>query len=288
MRVAFCGLGQMGAPMARRLVAAGHEVTVWNRTPERAAPFGAEGTLVAATPAEAARGADVAMTILGGPGSVADVLLGAGGLVEGLQPGAVVFEMSTIGPVALRELADRVAPTIDLIDAPVLGSVPHAEQGTLQIFVGATEPDMDRWRDLLAVLGTPRYLGRKGDGATLKLAVNSTIGALVVCVAEALALTDAAGLEPGMVLDILSDSPVGFVVKGRRRGIEEGTYPPNFKLWLSHKDLRLAVETAAGHGLDLPLARASRDWLAAAEAAGLGDLDHGAVIAFARKRPASL
>lgn len=128
-KLAFCGLGQMGAPMAARLVDAGHDVTVWNRTPARAEPLRERGARVAATPAGAARGAEAAITMLADPAALEAVVLGPDGLAQGLGPGSALIEMSTVGPTAIRQLAERLPEGVDLIDAPVRGSVDAATGG---------------------------------------------------------------------------------------------------------------------------------------------------------------
>ncbi|MDQ4068516.1 MAG: NAD-binding protein, partial [Actinomycetota bacterium] len=175
---------------------------------------------------------------------------------------------------------------VDLLDAPVLGSVPQATEGTLKIFVGGYEAVFERWRPVLEVMGTPRHMGPLGAGAAMKLVANSTLGALMCGLAEALALADALGLEEHAVLDILAESPIGATTRSKRKLIESGEYPANFKLALAAKDLRLVAEAAGQAGLELRLAPGARAWLEQADAAGLGDLDYSAVIAAVRGRPA--
>lgn len=134
--LAFCGLGVMGLPMATRLAAAGHQVRVWNRTPGRDADAVAAGAVAAATPAEAARDADAAITMLAGPESLDEVVFGPEGLAATLRPGAALIDMSTVGPDAIRALHERLAGRAAVLDAPVTGSAPHAAAGTLRIMVG--------------------------------------------------------------------------------------------------------------------------------------------------------
>src|SRR5438874_229581 len=140
MRIAFLGTGRMGAPMAGRLLDAGHDVTVWNRSKERAEPLAERGASVGATPREAAEGAELAITMLADENAVRDVLLGSDGAAEGLGDGSVLIEMSTIGPDAVRDLRAVVPDRAEMIDAPVLGSIPEAEAGELKIFVGGPSP----------------------------------------------------------------------------------------------------------------------------------------------------
>lgn len=284
--IAFCGLGRMGAPMAARLLDAGHTLTVWNRTPGRAAALLEGGATEAGSPAEAATGADVVVTMLSDPAAVDEVLFGAKGVADGLGRAATVMEMSTIGPDAVCAIAARLPEGVGLLDAPVLGSVPQATEGTLKIFVGGDEATVARCRPLLEAMGTPTHLGPLGSGAAMKLVANSTLGALMCGLAEALALADALGLEEHAVLDVLAESPIGATVRSKRELIERGEYPANFKLALAAKDLGLVSDAAGAAGLELRLAPGARAWLMEATEAGLGDLDYSAVVAHARGRDA--
>jgi 3-hydroxyisobutyrate dehydrogenase-like beta-hydroxyacid dehydrogenase len=286
-RVAFCGLGRMGVPMAARLVDAGHQLAVWNRTPGRAGALLERGASEAGSPAECAAGAEVVVTMLSDPDALEVVTFGADGVAAGVSPGAVVLEMSTVGPDVVRSLAARLPEGVHVLDAPVLGSVPQATDGTLKIFVGGDRAVVERCRPVLDAMGTPRHLGPLGAGAAMKLVANSTLGAVMSAVGEALALADALGLDEQAVLDILAESPVGATVKGKRALIESGAYPANFKLALAAKDLRLVTAAAEQAGVELRLARAAQSWLDQAGAAGFGDLDYSAVIARIRGRPAS-
>ena len=280
--LAFCGLGRMGAPMAARLLDAGHELRVWNRTPGKADALVEAGATEAASPAEAAAGAEVVITMLADRVAVEDVVSAAH-----LAAGTTLVEMSTVGPDAVRALAAGLAEGVDVLDAPVLGSVPQATEGTLKIFVGGDAEVFERRRPVLEAMGTPRHLGPLGAGAAMKLVANSTLGALMTGLAEALALADGLGLEESDVLDILSDSAIGVTAKGKRPLIESGVYKPNFSLGLAAKDLRLVMEAADAAGVELRVAAAARSWLERADEHGLGALDYSAVIADVRGRPAS-
>jgi 3-hydroxyisobutyrate dehydrogenase-like beta-hydroxyacid dehydrogenase len=280
--LAFCGLGRMGAPMAARLLDAGHELRVWNRTPGKAGALVDAGATEAGSPAEAAAGAEVVITMLADRAAVEDVVVAAD-----LGGGTTLVEMSTVGPDAVRALAARLPEGVDVLDAPVLGSVPQATEGNLKIFVGGDAEVFGRRRPVLEVMGTPRHLGPLGAGAAMKLVANSTLGALMTGLAEALALADGLGLEESDVLDILSDSAIGVTTKGKRPLIESGVYTPNFSLGLAAKDLRLVMEAAEAAGVELRVAAAARSWLERADEHGLGDLDYSAVIADVRGRPAS-
>jgi 3-hydroxyisobutyrate dehydrogenase-like beta-hydroxyacid dehydrogenase len=229
-KLAFLGLGLMGAPMARRLLAAGHDVIVWNRTPEKAEPLVADGARHGSTPAEAGQGVDAALTMVADPEALDAVLFGPDGLAHGLREGATVIDMSTVGPNTVLGAAQRL-PGASMLDAPVLGSVPQAEEGQLKIFTGGDPEVFERWRPILEVLGTPTLLGPLGAGASMKLVVNSTLGAVMSGIGEALALADALGLDEELTLNVLADSVVGIASAARewfrsaeRQGLGELDY----------------------------------------------------------------
>lgn len=286
VKLAFLGLGQMGGPMARRLLGAGHDVSVWNRTPVKADSLVAEGAGRGATPADAGQGVEAAITMLADPEALESVLFGRDGLAEALQEETTFIDMSTVGRETVLRVAQRLPRGVTMLDAPVLGTVPQAEDGQLKIFVGGEQVLFQRWRPLLEVLGTPRYVGPSGAGASVKLVVNSTLGAVSSAIGEALALADALELDERMALDVLADSVVGTGVTRARPSIESGAYPPRFKLSLARKDLGLVTDAAGHAGLHLQVASAARDWFQSAVDQGLGELDYTAVVAHIRGRGA--
>jgi 3-hydroxyisobutyrate dehydrogenase-like beta-hydroxyacid dehydrogenase len=278
-KIAFLGLGQMGTPMSTRLLDAGHDLVVWNRTPGRAAPLVERGASLASSPLEAAAGVEFAVTMLATPEAVEEVLFGTEGLVHGLGPGQTLIEMSTIGPTAVHSIASRMPAGVAMVDAEVRGSVPEAMDGRLHVFVGATDGDFERVRPIVESLGDVRHVGGLGAGAAMKLVVNSTLGAAIVALGEALALGDSLGLQRRTVLDVLEDSPIGPIVRAKRSSVESAQYPPSFKLRLADKDLRLVTEAGDEARLDLKAGRATRAWLDEAMDQGAGDLDFSAVVA---------
>jgi 3-hydroxyisobutyrate dehydrogenase len=273
-RIAFLGLGRMGAPMARRLLDAGHELTVWNRTAERADPLVEAGASVASSPAEAGAKADVAITMLTDPEAIEAVVFGRSGLARSLGEGGTLVDMSTVGPDAVRSVGDRLAA--EVVDAPVLGSVSEVTEGSLHVLVGASAETFGRVRPILETFGTVRRVGERGAGAAMKLVANATLGAAISAVGEALALGDALGLERSAVFDVLIEgSHLRSMVASKRQSIESGSYPPRFKLSLARKDLEL-VSRAAGR--KLPVVEASGAWFRRAEAEGAGEEDYSAVV----------
>lgn len=285
-RIAFCGLGQMGRPMAERLLEAGHELTVWNRSPEPVQALAERGAAAAGSPAEAARDAEAAITMLTDAEAVRSVVLGDDGVAGGLQPGSTLIEMSTIGPEAVREIREALPTGVGMIDAPVQGSVPQAEAGSLRLWVGGDEAEVDRWLPVLEVLGGPRHVGPIGSGAALKLVMNSTLGASIAGIGEALALGTALGLDQATVLDALAVGPLQTHAAAKREAIMSGSFDPTFKLSLAAKDLGLVTTAAEAAGVRLRVAEAARAWFEAAAEAGMGDADYSALIAYIRDRRA--
>jgi 3-hydroxyisobutyrate dehydrogenase len=278
-KIAFLGLGSMGTPMATRLVNAGHDVTVWNRSVARTAPLAQAGASVAATPADAVTGAEVAITMLATPEALHQVLFGRDGLASALSPGQAWIDMSTVGPDVFRSATVRLPRGVAAVDAPVRGSIPEATDGRLHVYVGADDEEFALVRGVLDVFGDVHRVGGPGAGAAMKLVVNTTLAASVVAAGEALALGRELGLDQSTVLDILADSPVGAAVRGKRSNIEAGRYPPSFKLSLAAKDMRLAVEAADHAGVSLKTAESVRRWLDEAADEGAADLDFSAVVA---------
>ena len=266
--MAVIGLGAMGSRIARRFLEAGHDVVVWNRTAAKAQGF----PRVAATAAEAARAAEVTITMLASPQALREVS-------STIEPRALI-EMSTIGPDAVHELAAR-SPAVPLLDAPVLGSRSEAEAGTLHVFVGGPQELYERWQPLLGALGTVHHVGPLGAGAAAKLVANSTLFGTLATLAEALRLGDRLRLSRDAAFEVLATSPIAAQAERRRPALEGNDYPPRFPLALAHKDAELV--TAADPGLRL--AEAARAWLADADAASWGERDYSALLAWILEVP---
>jgi 3-hydroxyisobutyrate dehydrogenase/2-hydroxy-3-oxopropionate reductase len=277
--VAVVGLGAMGSRVARRLLDAGHELYVWNRTAERAAPLVEAGAVAVATPAEAAARAEAVLTMVADPAALRDVTEGEDGVAAGAGEGATVIEMSTVGPDAVRRLASVLGGRAGLLDAPVLGSRSEAEAGTLTVFVGGPDELVARWTPLLSVLGSPLHVGPLGSGAAAKLVANTTLVGTIGVLGEALALAEGLGLPRAKAFEVLAATPLATQAERRRELVESGEYPPRFALYLARKDAELVVSAAQQAGVDLRLTEAARSWLAVAEDAGLADRDYSAVLA---------
>ncbi|MFR9731732.1 NAD(P)-dependent oxidoreductase [Saccharopolyspora sp. MS10] len=273
--VAFLGTGTMGAPMARNLLAHGFAVRAWNRTRARAEGLAADGATVVDTPAEAARGADVLVTML----LDAEATTEAGGQAAAeMPPGAPWLQMATIGLGGLARVAE-LAADLTLVDAPVLGTRAPAEQGTLTVLAAGPEHVRDRARPVFdAVGGRTLWLGEdaaRGDGTRVKLAANAWVLSLTNAVGESIALAEALGVDPRLFLDAIAggavDSPYAHL-KGE--AILSGELAPAFTVDGAHKDAGLIAE-AAGE-LRLDLAAAARARFARASRAGHGGEDMAA------------
>jgi 3-hydroxyisobutyrate dehydrogenase-like beta-hydroxyacid dehydrogenase len=285
--IALLGTGAMGSRIARRLLDAGHDVTVWNRTAERVLPLVEAGATAASTPAEAARSSEAVISMVTDDAALRAVTEGPEGVASGAAGGTTVIEMSTVGPPAIARLAGQLPEGAHLLDAPVLGSLTEVETGTLRIFVGGNDEDVARWTPLLAQLGHPMHVGPVGAGAAAKLVANATLVGVIGVLGEALALAEGVGLPREVAFDVLATTALGAQVERRRAVIESGEYPPRFTLSLARKDADLIASAAADAEVDVRVLEAARSWLAEADAAGWGDRDYAAVLALILERAGS-
>jgi 2-hydroxy-3-oxopropionate reductase len=282
VKVAFVGLGAMGRPMAENLLAAGHELTVASRSPEPVSALAAAGATAAATPAEAARGAEVAITMLPDGAAVAAVTEGEDGLLAAAAPGALVIDMSTIEPAQARRLAAAGAERgVAVLDAPVSGGDVGAREATLSIMVGGEQADFERALPLLRALGkTVTRVGGHGAGQVVK-ACNQVVVALTIeALAEALTLGEAAGIEPEKILDVLGGGlAANRVMDVRRENLLRGEFPPGFRVDLHRKDLGIALDAAEELGVELPATPIVAALFDGLHEEGRGDEDHTALLA---------
>jgi 3-hydroxyisobutyrate dehydrogenase/2-hydroxy-3-oxopropionate reductase len=285
-RVGFLGLGNMGLSMAGRVFDAGHELRVWNRTPGPADELALRGATAARTAADAARDAEVVITMLADPRALDDVVFGHDGVAGSIGSDAVLIDMSTVGPTAIRKVAERLQP-VRVLDAPVFGSVPQAEAGSLVILVGGDEGVLDRCSAVLEAMGRVMHVGPAGAGATVKLANNAAGMSALAALGEVLSLTDRAGLDPEVVLDALAMGPLASFVDRWRDSLTSPAGQVDFRLVLARKDLALALDESQELGLHLQLLRAAISRYDGAVAAGMGDEDITAVVKYLRapKRP---
>jgi 3-hydroxyisobutyrate dehydrogenase len=280
-RVAFLGLGIMGWPMAANLARAGFELGVWTRTEEKARRFAAEhGAMMAATPAEAAAGAGAVISMVVDAPEVEAVLLGERGAAETLAAGALCIDMSTIAPTAARAIAERLArPGIDFLDAPVTGSRPRAEDGTLTIMVGGQRAAFERALPLLEVMGKLIvHVGPLGHGAMAKVIANTLTAINAAALGEALAMVRRAGLDPNGFLEVASAGSSGStVLELKAKPMLNGDFEPLFKLEHMLKDVRHCLAEARALGIELRLAQVAERLYASAAAHGHAEHDFAAV-----------
>jgi 3-hydroxyisobutyrate dehydrogenase-like beta-hydroxyacid dehydrogenase len=282
MRVAFLGLGIMGRAMASNLAKAGHEVSVWNRTPGREV----EGARSAASPAEAARGAEVVWMCVSDTQAVESVLFGAQGVDQSLAPGITIVDSSTISPSATRQFAERVrAQGAQYVDAPVTGSKAGAEAGTLIFIVGGEESAIENLKPLFAAMGKKFFrMGETGKGQAAKLVMNLQIALIYEGFAEALTLAAKLGVDADLLLPLIEASMVhSGVVEYKAPFVMKRDFSPNFPLRLMYKDLRLALDAAKEVRVKLPGLETVAEIYEVAAEDGHGDLDYAATLTLLEK-----
>ena len=287
--VAFLGLGRMGLPMAVNVRRAGFDLVVWNRTRAKAEAFGAEhGASVAGTPAEAAKGADVVVSMLADDASVTDAHTGDDGTLTTVGDDAVIVDMSTIALETVRGLFAVAAKRgVPFLDSPVSGSVAAATEATLTVMTGGPLEAVEKVRPVLEAMGRHVvHMGESGTGAAMKLSVNTVVHALNGAVSEALVLAERSGIAREAAYSVFRNSAVAAPFVHYRQAAFE--HPEEtlaaFRLTLAAKDLRNALQLAAGVGAELPHAEGALRVLEDAASAGFGELDESAVAQYLRSR----
>jgi 3-hydroxyisobutyrate dehydrogenase len=271
-KVGFVGMGHMGSSMTRRLLAAGYPVTVYDRTAAKAEELTRWGATAATNPRELASRSQVVMTCVTNDEAQRAVMFGPQGALAGLQPGSTVIDLSTVSPDASRRL--HLATTergSSMIDAAVSGSVAQVAEGSLVIFVGGEIGTYEASKPLLDALGHQSYyMGASGMGTTMKLVVNTLLGLGVQALAESIALGEKAGIDKGLMLDVLGQT---YVLSSSQRSklanVRRGQYPASFALALMHKDFDLVLREAHELSVAMPATAAAQQMSAAATAAGL-------------------
>ena len=272
MKLGFIGIGLMGRPMTLRLLAAGHEVSVWNRSRDKLAPVLDKGARAANSPADVARAAEIVMMCVTDHRAAEEVLFGTGGVAEGARAGLVVVDFSSIAPAKARDFAKRLAEKgTGLVDAPVSGGVPGAEKGTLAIMAGGREADIERVRPIVMHLAA-RFtrMGESGAGQTTKLCNQVIVGSLLPILAEAVRLAEAGGVDAKRLPEALKG---GFAdsaplqIFGARMAAR--TFEPSIgAASLMLKDLGNAADLASELGVPLPMVERALERYRRLEAAG--------------------
>ena len=275
----FVGLGHMGGNMAARFVAAGYTVYGESRDRRHADDLIHKGLQWRDTPREVAATADVVFTSIPDDGVLESIASGADGILAGLGAGKIWVDLSTVSPRASRELAPRVlAVGAALLDAPVSGSIPQVQTGTLTIMVGGDEQAYARVEPLLRELGTPTHIGENGQGLVLKLAINISLAVQMLAFAEGLLLAERSGIDPKLAADVMTQSPIGSpMLKARAALALDLPDDAWFDVSLMQKDIVLALDTARELRVPLPSAATADEMLTVARGLGYEHRDIAAL-----------
>jgi len=275
----FVGLGHMGGNMAARFVAAGYTVYGESRDRRHADDLIHKGLQWRDTPREVAETADVVFTSIPNDDVLESVASGADGILAGLSGGKIWADLSTVSPRASRELAKRVAAAgAALLDAPVSGSIPQVQTGTLTIMVGGDEQAYARVEPLLRELGTPTHIGENGQGLVLKLAINISLAVQMLAFAEGLVLAERSGIDPKLAADVMTQSPIGSpMLKARAALALDLPDDAWFDVSLMQKDIVLALDTARELRVPLPSAATADEMLTVARGLGYEHRDIAAL-----------
>jgi 3-hydroxyisobutyrate dehydrogenase len=280
VRVGFCGMGTMGAAMAANVARAGFPLTVWNRTPGRAELPRSLGAAEAQTARQLAAASDIVVICVSDSPDVEQVLFGADGTAEGIRPGSLVIDCSTISPAVTRDLASRLAAhDVGMVDAPVSGGSEGAQKGTLTIMVGGDAGDVERARPVLASMGSNiTHMGPVGAGQATKAVNQVILCGSYLGVAEGVVLAIKAGLDPEQVVAALSGGAArSWVLENRSGRMIADDYPLGFRIALHLKDLGIALDLAREVGASLPVAALASQIESGLVARGHGDDDNAAL-----------
>ena len=279
--VGFIGLGIMGAGMAANLLKAGFDVTVWNRTPSKMGSLMEAGAAAASTPSELAARSTILVTCVSDTPDVADVVLGQDGVIDGIRPGTLLIDCSTISPMMTREIAGRLAEKqASMLDAPVSGGSEGAAKGTLSIMVGGEAEQFERALPILEAMGkTITHVGPQGAGQMVKLVNQILVVGTMQAVAEALLFADAGGLDLEKTLAAVSGGAAGsWMLSNRGPQVIERDWRPGFTIDLQQKDLRLVLEAADQLGAPVPTTAQIFQYYRSLQERGLGgDGNHALV-----------
>ncbi len=286
MKIGFIGLGIMGKPMSHNLIKAGHELVICERNRSAIDEQDSAKITTAATPGEVARQVDLVITMLPNSPEVKEVVLGPGGLIEGARPGMIVADMSSIAPIASREIAAALADRgVEMLDAPVSGGQPKAIEGTLSVMVGGKQEIFDRCLPIFqAMAASVVRVGDIGAGNVAKLANQVVVALNIAAVSEALVLATKAGVEPELVFQAIRGGLAGSTVMEAKVPLMlDRKFNPGFRINLHIKDLVNALETGHEFGAPLPFTASVLEILQALKVDDMGDCDHGALVRYFEK-----
>jgi len=287
--IGFLGLGVMGAPMARNLLAAGHDIVAWNRSPEPLAELAAAGARPADGPAAVAAEADLVISIVSDDAALREVLGGPEGAIAAARPGSLIIDMSTVSPALARELAaEAQARGVGFLDAPVSGGDIGARDGTLSIMVGGSAADVERARPVFEVLGSRvTHVGDAGAGQVAKACNQVLVAVIFGGLAEALVLGSKLGVDPAAILDAVGGGmAANRIMEVRRDNFLEHDFAPGFKVDLHHKDLEIALGASGEVHAPLPLTAEVQQMFRQLRASGHGGEDDSALLRVAEQRAA--
>ena len=274
--VGYVGLGVMGSSVVRRLLGAGHDVTVWNRTREKAGPLLEAGARSAASPREVAEQSDVVFTMVTNTAAVRAVTDGPDGIIAGLAPGKTYVDMSTASPANTRELAARVAEAgAQMLDAPVSGTSITVDQGKASIMVGGDEDAFDRAKPILEAIGPKVFhIGESGSAVTIKIAINLSLAVQMLAFSEGVLLAEKSGISREKAVEVMLASVIASPMVAYRGPLVLG-HPDEvwFDCHMMQKDLNLALELGRELEVPLPTTAVTNELLTAANGMGIGDFD---------------
>ena len=279
--IAFIGLGIMGSPMAVHLAKAGHQVTGYNRSPDKAAPLVDAGGRAADSVADAVRDADVVCLMVPDSPDVSDVLTGENGVFDNAKDGTLVIDFSSIRPDVTTQLAEQAAARgLRLVDAPVSGGEAGAKNAALSIMVGGRAEDFEAAKPLLDVVGkTVVHVGPSGAGQTVKAANQLIVAANIEALAEAVVFLEAYGVDTAAALDVLGGGLAGSkVLDQKKQNMLDRSFTPGFRIALHHKDLGIVTAAAREAGVVIPLGAIVAQLMASSLANGDGGLDHSGLL----------
>ncbi|ADK15863.1 2-hydroxy-3-oxopropionate reductase [Clostridium ljungdahlii] len=286
MKVGFIGLGIMGKPMSKNLIKAGYDLVVYNRSKASEEELEKAGAERGASPKDVAAKSDVIITMLPNSPQVKEVVLGENGVIEGIKKGSVFIDMSSIAPLVSREIAKKLEEKgIDMLDAPVSGGEPKAIDGSLSMMVGGKKEVFEKYKDLLLKMGTSAVLcGDVGAGNVTKLANQVIVALNIAAMSEAFVLGTKAGVSPELIYNAIRGGLAGStVLDAKAPMVLDRNFKPGFKIDLHIKDLKNAVETAAGVGAPLFLTNQVLEMLRNLHLDGEGQSDHSALVKFYEK-----
>lgn len=286
MKIGFIGLGIMGRPMSKNLLKAGYELVIYDRNKWKRDEVIKEGAEEGTSPKDVASRSDVIITMLPNSPQVKEVVLGNGGVIEGAKEGSILIDMSSIAPLASREVSEKLAEKkIRMMDAPVSGGEPKAIDGTLSIMVGGEERDFEECLPILKTMGSSAVLcGEIGAGNVTKLANQIMVAVNIAGMSEALVLAAKSGVSPEKVYNAVRGGLAGSTVLDAKAPlIMDRKFDPGFRIDLHIKDLGNVIETGHGVGVPLPLTSSVMEMFQALKVDGLGSEDHGALVKFYEK-----